>query len=237
MITVLNVEKRYKQVKALAGVSLTAHPGKVTGILGPNGCGKTTLIKSILGLVVPDGGEITVGGSTIAGTWSYRRETGYMPQAADFPGNLIVRELFDMLEDIRNTVATRRQELIDLFSLNDQLNRPFGVLSGGTKQKVAVVAAFMFDAKVLVLDEPTVGLDPVAATRLKGLISTAAKSGKTILLVTHMVSEIEQLVDDMIFLLEGKIRFSGTISSIKKTAQTDALDKAIVRLIEEGEKS
>lgn len=232
MIQVHELKKKYGPVQALDGVSMTLSEGMITGILGPNGCGKSTLIKSILGLVVPDSGVIEIEGQKIQGAWDYRREIGYMPQSADFPANLTIMELLDMLEDIRGEKGRRRKELTDLFELGPHLGKLFGTLSGGTKQKVAAVSAFMFEPKILVLDEPTVGLDPLAASRIKGLIEDAAKSGRTVVLVTHMVSEIEQLVSNLYFLLEGKEAFSGTLESIRNHGGSPQLEQAIVRLIQ-----
>lgn len=232
MIDVRDLQKSYASLKVLNGVSLTVASGEVTGILGPNGCGKTTLIKSILGLVVPNQGKISIAGETISKRHEYRDKIGYMPQNADFPGNLSVTELLDMLEDIRDKRAKKRAELIRIFDLEPHLDKAFGTLSGGTKQKVAAVAAFMFDPEILVLDEPTVGLDPVAVLRLKGLIFEAARNGKAVLLVTHMVSEIEQLVEKMYFLLDGSVRFAGTLDEVKSHAHSKSLEDAIVRLIQ-----
>lgn len=234
MITVNNLHKKFKNVSALQGVDFSFVPGKVTGIIGPNGCGKTTLIKSILGLVVPDAGEIMVGPDSVQGHWGYRRQIGYMPQNSQFPGNLTSRELFDMVEDIQDRKGKRREELIEIFEIKKYLDKPMGQLSGGTRQKSAAILAFMFDPEILILDEPTVGLDPVAVVRLKKLISQAAQAGKTIILVTHMLAEIEQLVDDMYFLLDGKIKFFGPLDEIKKRAGIDVLDHAVVKLMSAG---
>lgn len=231
MIEIKNLSKSYGKVKALESVDLQALPGKVTGILGPNGCGKTTLIKSVLGLVVADSGDVLVTGQNVLNGCDYRNEIGYVPQNAQFPNNLTAVELFAMIEDIRKKKSLRQSELIDLFDLHPHLNKPLGTLSGGTRQKVALVLGFMFDPQVLILDEPTVGLDPLAVVRLKKLVRDAASKNKTVLLVTHMMAEIEQLVDQMFFLLEGQVRFSGHLDSIRERAQTANLEDAIVQLM------
>lgn len=231
MIQVVDLEKNFRQVRALRGVSLDVPSGQITGLLGPNACGKTTLIKSILGLVVPDGGKILIDGRPVLGEWTYRQKLGYMPQNPDFPVNLTISELLDMLEDIRDSRAIRRRELVELFELESFLQRPFGVLSGGTKQKVAAVSAFMFDPEILILDEPTVGLDPAAMFRIKGLMVEAAKAGKVVLLVSHIMSEVEQLVTQLVFLLDGSVLFSGSLEAIRERAGVSNLEEAVVKII------
>lgn len=231
MISVARLEKSYGKVHALQGVDLEFCPGKVTGVIGPNGCGKTTLMKSILGLVVPDKGEVSVFGQSTRGHWGYRSHIGYMPQNSQFPGNLTSRELLDMVENIHGNLGVRRKELIELFDIHAHLDKPMGELSGGTRQKTSAVMAFMFDPEILILDEPTVGLDPVAVVRLKQLIANTAKRDKTIILVTHMLAEIEQLVEEMYFFLDGRIKFSGSLNEVRKRAGVESLEEAVVQLM------
>ncbi len=227
MISVRGLDKRFKSVHALRSVDLDFQAGQVTGVLGPNGCGKTTLIKSMLGLVVPDQGVARVD----------RRSVGYMPQNTQFPGHLTAAELFDMIEDLRGQPAKRREELIELFEIREHLSKPTGQLSGGTRQKASAVMAFMFNPSILILDEPTVGLDPVAVVRLKSLIREASSQGSIVILVTHMVAEIEQLVQKMYFMLEGQVKFSGTLDEIRQKAGTADLDQAVVKLMSLSYKS
>jgi Cu-processing system ATP-binding protein len=235
-LEIQSLQKRYARTQALKGVSLQMRPGRVTGILGPNGCGKTTLIKSVLGLVVPDRGNILMNGVDILGSCEYRRAIGYMPQNPDFPGNLKISEILNLLENVRAQKAARREELCALFDLGPHLHKPFAALSGGTKQKVAAVAAFMFDPDVLILDEPTVGLDPVSMVKLKALVTESARQGRTVVLVTHMVAEIEQLVDEMVFLLDGEVQFCGSLDELRARTGAHDLDEAIVSLMERDAK-
>lgn len=230
MIRVKGVSKKFGALQVLSGVDFEVAEGSATGIIGPNGCGKSTLIKSILGLVVPDEGDIWVRGESVLSGWMYRRNIGYMPQNPDFPKNLKIRELLDMLEDIRGEKGVLRRELEELFELDLHLEKNFGVLSGGTKQKVAAVAAFMFAQKVLVLDEPTVGLDPVSAAKFKNLVRKMQGNGHCIILVTHLLGEIEALVQNLVFLLEGSLRYSGSTEQLKTKLGVESLDEAILKL-------
>lgn len=232
MIRFSDVRKHYGARAVLNGVSLELTAGKITGLVGPNGCGKTTLIKCLLGLVIPDGGDIQLDGVSTLSGWEYRRHIGYMPQNPDFPSNLSIRELLNLLEDIRGEKAPLRDELIRLFGVASDLNRPFGVLSGGTKQKVATIAAFMFQPRVLILDEPTVGLDPISAIEFKNLTRKMANQGSAILLVSHIMSEMEQLADQLVFMLDGNVSFHGSAAELRaRGGNSQNLEGAIVDLL------
>jgi Cu-processing system ATP-binding protein len=230
VIRIENLRKRYGQIQALDCLSTTVNPGVITGLLGPNGCGKTTLIKSILGLVVPDSGDIYVNQKDVRSDYAYRADIGYMPQNPDFPGNLRIQEMLNMLEDIRQSKATRKEEMQEIFDVTKMLKRRFFELSGGMKQRVAAVSALMFDSPILILDEPTVGLDPVSAAHLKDLIRQESQNGKVVFLVTHIIAEMEQLARDMIFLLDGKLFFSGSVETLKAKYQASSLEQAVTKL-------
>ena len=234
MIELQKISKTYGTQNVLSEISLTLEKGKITGLVGPNGCGKTTLIKSVLGLVIPDGGKILVDGEDIDGKYMYRQNIGYLPQNPDFPANLSVKELFDMLMDVREQTSKSLGQLTQIFQLEDQMGKTFSSLSGGTKQKVAAVTAFMFDSPFLILDEPTVGLDPVTSQRLKTLTRDRAKAGAGVLLVSHIMSEMDQLVDQMTFVLDGKVQYSGSVSDLKSKTKTDNLEQAVVAVMNGG---
>lgn len=231
MITIKNLYKAYGKNKVLKGLDLRLDTtGKISAILGPNGSGKTTLIKSILGMVLPDEGEIEVDGTSIQGAWEYRSEIDYLPQIARFPENLRVRELIDFIKDIRNK-PSREGELISLFDLEPYLDKRLGNLSGGTKQKVNLVLAFMFDSPIVILDEPTSGLDPVAMIALRDLIRRERQRGKLILITTHIMSFVEDMADEVVFLLEGKIYFRGSIKHLKETYNENSVERAIASIL------
>ncbi|HET8736952.1 MAG TPA: ABC transporter ATP-binding protein [Pricia sp.] len=221
MIQIQNLHKRFGKNQVLAGVDLSIENGSIFAVLGPNGSGKTTLIKSILGMVVPNKGTITVFGANVRNQWKYRQDIDYLPQIANFPGNLKVKELIRMIKDLGQK-PTDDGRLISLFGLEPFLDKKLVTLSGGTKQKVNIVLTFMFDSPLLILDEPTTGLDPASLIRLKELIREEKQKGKTLLITSHIMQFVEEMADEVVYLLEGKIYFKGTIEELKmKTGQTD----------------
>lgn len=221
MIQIQDLHKRFGKNHVLVGVDLSINSGGVFAILGPNGSGKTTLIKSVLGMVVPNKGSISVMDINIKNNWKYRQEIDYLPQIANFPLNLKVKELIRMIKDLRQK-PSRDEELITQFGLESFLDKKLSTLSGGTKQKVNIVLTFMFDSPLIVLDEPTTGLDPAAMIQLKELIAKEKTNGKTILITSHIMQFVEQMADEIVYLLEGKIYFKGSINELKsKTGQAD----------------
>lgn len=232
MIEVKNLYKSFGNLDVLQGINLRfSRQGHISAILGPNGSGKTTLIKCILGMVLPDAGEVLLDGKQIQGQYAYRQSLGYLPQIARFPENLRVREVIDLIRDIRG-MDSQEEPLIRLFGLESYLSKRLGSLSGGTKQKVNLTLAFMYDSPLLILDEPTSGLDPVALIRLKDLIRRERERGKTILITTHIIDLVEELADEIVFLLEGKVYFRGTDQELKSRYATPDLERAIAAILE-----
>jgi Cu-processing system ATP-binding protein len=232
MIEIRHLHKSYGKLEVLQGIDLHfEQKGRIAAILGPNGSGKTTLIKSILGMVLPDRGEISIDGQAIRGQWAYREHISYLPQIARFPENLSVRELIAMIKDLRGGQADDMR-LIQLFGLEPHLHKRLGNLSGGTKQKVNIVLAFMYDCPTVILDEPTSGLDPVAMIHLRELLNEARAQGKTILLSTHIMSFVEEMADEVVFLLEGKIRFRGSLQTLKEQYREENVERAIARILQ-----
>jgi Cu-processing system ATP-binding protein len=208
----------------------------VTAVVGPNGAGKTTLIKILLGLARPDGGEVLFDGEPVSDDPGYRARVGYMPQIARFPENLTGAELLEMLQDLRGGAAIDRvdAELVEEFGLADQLRKPLRTLSGGTRQKVNAVMAFLFGPDLLVLDEPTAGLDPVSSGVLKDKILSARAAGKTLILTSHVMSELEELADDVAFLLDGKVCFVGPVADLKRATRQVSLERALAHVMAKG---
>ncbi|MDX1638130.1 MAG: ABC transporter ATP-binding protein [Balneolaceae bacterium] len=234
MIRIHNLTKKYDTQTVLDAIDLEIPAGQATGIVGPNGSGKTTLIKHILGLVKPDSGDIEVNGIPLNGTWEYRREIGYMPQKAQYPENMTVRELFAFVKKIRDNEAPMENRLTGMFELEPELDKPLRNLSGGTRQKVGASLALMFDPRLLILDEPTAGLDPKASYKFKQLLRSEKDNGKTVLLTTHIMSEIEELADHIIFLVEGHVRYHGRMSDLMELQQEQRLEGAVAKMMEEN---
>lgn len=229
MIRIRDISKSFGPLKVLDGVSFDIGDGQIVGLVGPNGCGKTTLIKTVLGLVLPDSGEILIDGRDALTSFSHRAQIGYMPQNPNFPANLTISELLSMIEDVRGQKAVDREELTELFHLRPHFHQAFGVLSGGTKQRVAAVLAQMFRQRLLILDEPTVGLDPISARKFKQCLKRSAERGQTVVMVSHIMSEIEQLVSHLVFLLDGRVQYKGTIENL--AGHTGDIESAIVDLM------
>ena len=222
MIEIKDLYKKFGSNQVLQGIDLEIQQGGIFAVLGPNGSGKTTLIKSILGMVIPNSGTIKLDGKSVKNGWKYRNDIDYLPQIANFPGNLTVNELIKMIKDIRAKKDTDELRLMELFKMEPFLNKKLGNLSGGMKQKVNLLLAFMFDSPLIILDEPTSGLDPISHIRLKELIKSEKAKGKTILITSHIMSFVEEIADEIVFLLEGKIYFKGSITELKtKTSQPD----------------
>lgn len=230
MINMTDIHKKFGQVQVLKEVDLEIKSGGIFAVLGPNGSGKTTLIKSILGMVIPDSGMIEFKGNSISSQFEYRNEINYLPQIANFPSNLTINELVSMIKNLRTKTATD-DKLIGLFGLEPFLNQKLGNLSGGTRQKVNLVLAFMFDSPLLILDEPTTGLDPVALIALKKLILKEKENDKTILITTHIMDFVNEMADEIVFLLDGKIYFKGTVQALKDKTEEQVLEKAIANIL------
>lgn len=236
MVKIKNLHKSFGKLHVLKGINIELEKGKVTAILGPNGSGKTTLIKSILGLVIPDSGEIFIRGKNIREDWHYRKYIGYMPQIAIFPENLTLKELINMLVDIRKEGFNPniKEEFIEKFKLKKYMDKKLKTLSGGTKQKVSALITFMFDPEIFFLDEPTVGLDPVSSSFLKDKIREQVERNKLVVLTSHIMSEVEELADDIVFLLEGIIYVHGSVKEIIEKSGEKNLERAIAKLMEKG---
>lgn len=234
MITIDGLSKSFGELKVLDSVDLRMPQGSCTGIVGPNGSGKTTLIKHLLGLVRPDGGRIEIDGVTLNGSCEYRRLLGYMPQQARYPENMTVREMMDFVVRIRGEEPVYARELIALFELDKEMDKPLRVLSGGTRQKAGALVALMFDPPVLILDEPTAGLDPRSSFRFKQWIRREKERGKTILLTTHIMSEIEELSDRIVLLVEGHVRYEGPKDQFILQNEQQHLEGAVAKILEEA---
>jgi len=230
MIEIKNLHKKFGKLTVLDGLDLSIKSGGIFAVLGPNGSGKTTLIKSVLGMVIPNAGDILINGVSVLKQSDYRNEINYLPQIANFPANLTVTELIEMVKNLRPKAANEH-DLVELFGLTPFLAKKLGNLSGGTKQKVNIVLTFMFDSDLIILDEPTTGLDPISLIHLKEIIQKEKAKGKTLLITTHIMSLVDEIADEIVFLLDGKIYFKGSIPELKAKTKQDDLEHAIASLL------
>lgn len=235
MILIDNISKKFGALVALDQVTLELKSGKSYALIGPNGSGKTTLIKSMLGLVVPTTGNILFEGTSILNTWKYREKIGYMPQIGRYPENMRVGQLFEMMKNIRNDKPKVDEELLDAFKLYKIFDKPMHALSGGTRQKVSAALAFLFHAPVLILDEPTAGLDPVSVEILKEKIIREKRMGKLLIITSHILSDLDEIATEMVYMFEGRIQYSNSIETLKSETNESKLNKAIATLIRQRE--
>lgn len=234
MIRARSLSKRFGGRRVLNDLDLDIATGRVTAIVGPNGSGKSTLIRIILGLVRPDGGTIHVGGTAVNGDPAYRSRIGYMPQMPRFPENLTAREVLGLLTELRGNPVQRDVELIERFGLETEMDKRLGTLSTGNRQKVNAAMAFLFSPELLILDEPTAGLDPVAAGIFKDKIRSLREVDRTIVFTTHIMSEVAELADDVAFVLDGRIRFVTSPGQIMSATQQATFERGIAQLMREA---
>ncbi len=231
MIQILNLRKSFDKQEVLKDISLVLNKSSITAIMGPNGSGKTTLLKCVLELVRPAGGEITVNGINTKNNCEYRKFIGYMPQTPRYPENLKVGELIAMLKDVKGNHCDYDEELIEQLELEKLYDKAVGTLSSGTKQRVSSAIAFLFDQEIIILDEPTAGLDPVSTEIVKAKIIKEKQKGKLIIITSHIVSEVEALADRVIFLLEGRVYIDSSVEDLRQKTGVENLNRAIADLM------
>lgn len=232
MIVTKNITKTFGKLKALNHISVAFNQGQCIALLGPNGCGKTTLLKSILGMVVVDSGSIAFNEQSIKGEWLYRAQIGYMPQIGRYPDNMTIAQVIEMMKDIRKAQPHQLdEELIEDFGLRQILDKKMHTLSGGTRQKVSACLAFLFNPVVLILDEPTAGLDPISSEKLKQKIRQEKEKGKLILITSHVLSELDELITEVIYMQEGSILFHQKLSALMEVTGENKLVKAIAKIM------
>lgn len=223
MISIQNLNKFYGRQHVLKDINLNLDRGQCVAFVGPNGCGKTTLMKSILGLVKPQSGTILVNGKDIATDPAYREHIGFMPQNSDFPENMSVRQTFKTIIKVRAYKGEMDRELYDAFHIDDIANKPTRALSGGTSQKMNAALAFLFNPDILILDEPTASLDPLAADTLKQKIRQ--EKDKLVFVTSHILSELNDIATHVVFMDEGRILFCKSVEQLlSETGQKDVND-------------
>ena len=237
MIEVKNLTKKFGKFTALDDLNLSFTNSKSIALIGPNGCGKTTLIKSILGLNVIETGDILVDGKSVKDDYRYRQDIGYMPQIGRYPENMSIGQTIKMIKDTRKISEIHLDtELLENFELEKMYDKKMGTLSGGTTQKVSAVLAFMFDPKVIILDEPTAGLDPLASEILKNKIIKEKNRGKLIIITSHLLSELDDIVSEIVFMNEGKIIVQQSVTDLMTERKSEKISESIISILKEMKK-
>ena len=168
---------------------------------------------------------------SILGEYIYRENIGYMPQIGRYPDNMTIGQIIDMIKKIRNSNHDLDEDLLNAFELEKMFDKQMRTLSGGTTQKVSAVLAFLFNPEVLILDEPTAGLDPLASEILKEKIIKEKEKGKLILITSHLLSELDDLITEIIFMQEGKVHFHQKVEELKTTTGEEKISKAIAKIL------
>ena len=222
MIDVGDVTKSYGPVEALRGVTFHVRPGEIVGLVGPNGAGKTTMIKILTGGLQPDGGTVRVNGlDVLTQAREVQADIGYLPETAPLYPELSVQAYLKMMADLREVPEdeqlARLSEAIYATGLADQMTRPIGQLSKGFRQRVGLAQAILHRPKLLILDEPTIGLDPTQIVGIRRLVRRLADHS-TVLFSTHILSEVEALCDRAIILMNGQIKTDAQLSELAATS-------------------
>ncbi|WP_426064097.1 ABC transporter ATP-binding protein [Flavobacterium sp. DSP2-3-1] len=231
MIEIKNIYKKFGKLEVLNNINLSFTKGECIALIGPNGCGKTTLIKSILGMVIPSKGDILFNEKSILKEFKYREQIGYMPQIGRYPDYMTVGQIIEMIKKIRNSDQVLDEDLVHAFELEKIVNKQMRTLSGGTTQKVSATLAFLFNPEVLILDEPTAGLDPLASEILKEKIIKEKEKGKLILITSHLLSELDDLITQIIYMQDGTVHFHQTIAELLESTNEQRISKAIAKIL------
>ncbi|HSI76072.1 MAG TPA: ABC transporter ATP-binding protein [Lunatimonas sp.] len=233
MIEIDRLYKAFGKHQVLDNICLDFEKGQSVALIGPNGSGKTTLIKIILGLVEANSGTAIVDGRSIKGQSEYRKQIGYMPQMSRFPDNMSVKQLFSMMKDLRADVGNQAYDL-DLYrayNIEEMGSKRLGILSGGMKQKVSAALAFLFNPQILILDEPTAGLDPLSNELLKDKLKAQIGAGKLVLITSHILNDLDEITTHVAYLMDGKVRFYRSLEQLKEETSESRLNRIIAQIL------
>ncbi len=234
MIEIKNLTKKFKKFTALNQVNIRFNDGHSVALIGPNGCGKTTLIKCILGLNVVEDGDILVNNESVKEHYLYRKNIGYMPQIGRYPENMTIAQTIQMIKDTRKVSESELDtELLEAFELKSIFDKKMRTLSGGTTQKVSAVLAFLFNPRIIILDEPTAGLDPLASEILKNKIIKEKNKGKLIIITSHLLSELDDIVSEIVFMNEGKVIVHQSVEELMTERKTEKISESIISILKE----
>lgn len=235
MLYIEHLTKTFGEKKAVDDLSLHIAPGEIYGFIGHNGAGKTTTLKSVVGIQQFDSGEITIGGTSIQkDPLTCKKQIAYIPDNPDLYDFMTGIKYLNFIADIFGVSSEVRQARIrkyaDLFELTDDLAQPIAAYSHGMKQKLAIISAWLHDPKLIIMDEPFVGLDPKASHLLKGMMREVCDQGGAIFFSTHVLEVAEKLCDKVAIIKGGKLIRSGTMEEVKGD---DSLEEVFLEL--EGE--
>jgi ABC-2 type transport system ATP-binding protein len=232
-LTARNLQKRYGSIRALKGVDLEVGEGELVGLLGPNGAGKSTLVKIAVGLIRPSGGEARVAGAR-AGSLAARRSLGYLAEMFRFPGWYTADEVLELHQRLAGSRggAAERKRLLELVALTDAAGRRVDGMSKGMQQRLGVAQALVGDPRLLLLDEPTSALDPVGRRTVRLLLEELRGRGVSVLLNSHLLSEIELVCDRVAILLGGELVAAGTPAELSRARGVEIDTDEGVRRIE-----
>ena len=235
MLTIQHLTKRYGEKKAVDDLSLHIAPGEIYGFIGHNGAGKTTTLKSVVGILQFDEGEITIDGHSVkADPLTCKRELAYIPDNPDLYDFMTGIKYLNFVADIFGVGAAERQARIrryaDAFELTDDLAQPIAAYSHGMKQKLAIISAWLHQPRLILMDEPFVGLDPKAAHLLKGMMRELCDAGGAIFFSTHVLEVAEKLCDKVAIIKGGRLIRSGTMEDVKGD---ESLESVFLELEEE----
>ena len=235
MLYIQHLTKRYGEKKAVDDLSLHIAPGEIYGFIGHNGAGKTTTLKAVVGILPFEEGEITINGTPIkADPLTCKRQLAYIPDNPDLYDYMTGSKYLNFIADIFGVGAEERQERIrkyaDLFELTDDLAQPIAAYSHGMKQKLAIISAWLHQPKLIIMDEPFVGLDPKASHTLKGMMREVCDQGGAIFFSTHVLEVAEKLCDKVAIIKGGRLIRAGTMEEVKGD---DSLEEVFLEL--EGE--
>jgi Cu-processing system ATP-binding protein len=220
MIRVEHLSKRFGKARAVDEVSFTVHEGEVFAFLGPNGSGKTTTMKSIVGLVIPTSGTIRINGIDVhRHPRSARRMMSYLPQRVVLPESLTAREILVFHARLRGLAATDGERMLEKGRFAGAANRPVGTFSGGMVQRLGLAVVTLPDSPVLLLDEPTANLDPQGVKRFREFIMQQKEAGKTIIFSTHLLAEAEQLADRVGIFVGGRLVAEESVESLRAVSR------------------
>ncbi|MBD3630560.1 ABC transporter ATP-binding protein [Cyclobacterium sp.] len=233
MIKIDHVYKKFGRHQVLKDICLQFEENQAIALIGPNGSGKSTLIKILLGMVLPQEGHVAFDGSPIKGQSLYRRQIGYMPQMSRFPSNMTVSQLFNMVKSLRKDEIKRDLDLYHAFEIDQMGSKKLEILSGGMKQKVSAALAFLFDPKVLILDEPTAGLDPIANEILKEKLQKTLGKDRLILISSHILNDLDDITTHVSYLMEGEVKFFKPLEQLRAETAENRLNRIIAQVLKQ----